>query len=539
VSAVSLAATSAAHAVMLRGTDGPDRLMGTASPDAIYGLAGADRLDGRGGNDLLSGGAGRDRVVGGAGDDRIAVQADGASDQALCGAGRDIVNAELADTVADDCEVVSRQLSRDTTVDFRSQHETQVEPDSFAFGQTIVAVFQNGRFVDGGASDIGFATSRDAGRTWRSGSIPRLTFMSTPPGTRDAVSDPAVAYDALHGVWLVVSLGLSQDATELLVSRSRDGLTWMDPVVAAGDPAEDLDKEWIVCDNWRTSPFRGSCYVSYLDVESGEIRTRRSTDGGQTWSEPAGVPGRTSTGVANGVQPVVGADGALVVPFAVFAAFSSFADPNSNAMVAVRSTDGGASFGPRARISRLDTEDVRGIRAAPLPSAEVDAGGTIYLAWSDCRFREACLANDILISRSSDGISWSAPARVPVGPASEDVQYFLPGLAVDPATSGPRARLALAYHSLRQDCGFARCPGVDVHLVTSNDGGTTWSRPQRLNAESMKMSWIADSGLGRMLGDYISTSFVAGRPIPVYSLASEPSEGEFRQAIFAATKVTP
>ena len=45
-----------------------------------------------------------------------------------------------------------------------SQHATAVEPDTFAFGSTIVAVTQSGRFFDGGSSDIGFATSSNGGR---------------------------------------------------------------------------------------------------------------------------------------------------------------------------------------------------------------------------------------------------------------------------------------------------------------------------------------------------------------------------------------
>jgi hypothetical protein len=38
-----------------------------------------------------------------------------------------------------------------------------------------------------------------------------------------------------------------------------------------------------------------------------------------------------------------------------------------------------------------------------------------------------------------------------------------------------------------------------------------------------------------MLGDYISTSWVGTRPIPVFSLASPPVRGSYRQQIFAAT----
>jgi len=34
-----------------------------------------------------------------------------------------------------------------------SQHGTEVEPDTFAFGSTIVAAFRVGRSFDGGAPD--------------------------------------------------------------------------------------------------------------------------------------------------------------------------------------------------------------------------------------------------------------------------------------------------------------------------------------------------------------------------------------------------
>jgi hypothetical protein len=50
----------------------------------------------------------------------------------------------------------------------------------------------------------------------------------------------------------------------------------------------------------------------------------------------------------------------------------------------------------------------------------------------------------------------------------------------------------------------------------------------------MPLRWLADGGLGRMVGDYISTSYAGGRAIPVVSLAVEPTDPEtFRQAIFA------
>ena len=83
-------ATAAARAATLRGTPGADRLLGTGVRDTITALGGNDLLAGRGGIDTLSAGPG---------DDRIAVQADGSGDSVLCGAGHDVVTAELFDRI--------------------------------------------------------------------------------------------------------------------------------------------------------------------------------------------------------------------------------------------------------------------------------------------------------------------------------------------------------------------------------------------------------------------------------------------------------
>jgi hypothetical protein len=527
----------AARPATIRGTLGADRLIGTAAPDTIFGRAGADTLDGRGGADLLDGGLGRDVLTGGPGDDRLAVADDGARDTVGCGAGGDIVAAELADAVGVTCEVVTRQLSRDPFTDEEGQHQTEVEPDSYAVGSTIVTAFQAGRMVDGGASGIGFATSRDGGAHWRSGFLPSLTAESRPPGDAPSASDPVVAFDALHGVWLIATVVESDVRVRTLVSRSRDGITWGAPVVAAGDPAEDDDKEWIVCDNSVVSPFRGHCYLSYLDARSAEIRTRISTDGGLVWSAPVVTVPRTDLGFVNGAQPVVRPDGTLVVVFALAAAGDHFGDPAASQIQAVRSTDGGRTFGPVASVARVQAEDVQGIRAPTLPSADVDAGGTVYVAWGDCRFRDECTVDDVVVSRSRDGIAWTPPERVPLVGRGSDVQAFVPGLAVDPTTAGSTAHVAVVAYTLAESCSYEGCRGIGVAFASSRNGGRSWTAPRRLDAKPMSMLWLPDTGLGRMLGDYVSTSYVRGRPVPVFALAVEPFGGQLREAIYASTRI--
>jgi len=521
-------ASSSASAATITGTPRAERLAGTAGADSIDGAGGADRLEGRGGGDFLAGGGGRDSLLGGPGNDRLATHYDGSRDTVTCGSGRDVVNADASDRLSGDCEVVSRRLSRDPYLN-GDQHETQVEPDSFAFGSTVVSTFQVGRFFDGGAANTGFATSRDAGRTWRAGYLPGLTSFSTPPGPVTRASDPVVAYDAAHDVWLIASLGISPVRDYLLVSRSRDGVRWELPAVAARSQVAELayDKEWVTCDNWPSSPFYGRCYLSYTDVRGNRLATQRSTDGGLTWSPPASPAvgsGPRQLSVL-GAQPAARPDGSFVV------VFHAFTTEDSGSLVVTRSGDGGITFATPTRVAGIDSHRVRGMRAPPLPSVDVDSLGRVYAAWHDCGLRPSCNGNDVVLSTSADGLVWSPPRRISGrGPRADS---FIPGLAVEPGSAAARPRLAAVYYLYpRADCRPCR---LDVMLVRSADGGASWSAPQRLNAESMPLSWIASTTSGRMVGDYISTSWAAGRPVSVFSLAASPRSGRFRQATFANT----
>lgn len=503
------AATTLAAAGALVGTATAATITGGKRGEHLRGTARADLIHGGGGNDVLSGGAGNDRLDGGRGRDNLA-----------CGSGRDVAVSDPTERVARDCEVVVRRISRDPGRG-PSFHETEVEPDSFAFGSKVVATFQVGRFRDGGASEIGFATSADAGRTWRSGLLPGLTTTAPAPGPYPRASDPAVAYDAKHGVWLVVTLAIDQPLFALAISRSADGVRWNRPVVAFTAPpavgdALGIDKEWIVCDNGTTSPFRGRCYVSYTDFQLGLLTTRRSDDGGLTWSAPVSV----ATGLDdNGPQPLVRPDGELVIPIR-----------SRDDMYVLRSRTGGESFLAPDRIGPAPAAGTSGLRAPSLPSAEVAGDGTVFVAWHGCSFRPSCTRNDVVVARGDPGGGWTI-SRVPIHAAGSAFSEFTPGIAVDPAGSGSSTRLAVTYYSLRP-CG-ADCR-IDAGMVTSRDGGRTWSAPQTLNVLPMQQTWLPPAG-GRFLGDYISTSFAGGRAVGVFALAEPPLGGRLDEAIYATS----
>ena len=74
-------------------------------------------------------------------------------------------------------------------------------------------------------------------------------------------------------------------------------------------------------------------------------------------------------------------------------------------------------------------------------------------------------------------------------------------------------------------------------FASSRNGGRSWTSPRRLDAEPMAISSLPDTGLGRMLGDYVALSYVRGRPIPVFALALDPLGERFREAIYASTRM--
>src|ERR671922_155024 len=112
-------------------------------------------------------------------------------------------------------------IATDPFTNVTSQHATIVEPDTYSFGSTIVAAAQWGRFTDGGASDIGVSVSTNNGTSWTSQALPGLTVYSTPAGPYARASDPSVAYDARHNVWMVSSLALDASLNGVAVALNR------------------------------------------------------------------------------------------------------------------------------------------------------------------------------------------------------------------------------------------------------------------------------------------------------------------------------
>ena len=250
-----------------------------------------------------------------------------------------------------------------------------------------------------------------------------------------------------------------------------------------------------------------------------------STDSGLTW----GAPTPTADNAHGlGGQPVVQPNGRVVVPYEGLSGASGIRSFSSD--------DGGATWNASVQISTRTSHAVPGVRTSPLPSAEINRDGVVYVVWQDRRFEPGGTANDIIMSTSADGTTWSAVTRIPLDPVGSNIDHFIPGLAVDRTSAGSHTLLALTYYTEQPSgCSGSTC-SIQANFSSSLDNGQTWSTPQKLS-DPMQLAWIAPTTQGAMVGDYISTSFLAGQQRVIGAIAigfPPPATTRFNEPMFGA-----
>jgi hypothetical protein len=423
------------------------------------------------------------------------------------------------------------RISIDNLTNSDSDHKTEVEPDIFAWGNTIVSTFHVARrpgSIGWGSGDIGFSTSTNGGQTWTHGDLPGIT-VNYGGGTYGAVADPAVAYDAKHATWMISTLPLvglrsgEQYIGDVAVSLSSDGLHWGNPINI--DKTHLDDKDWIVCDTTTTSPYYGNCYTEWDQAYgTGDVLMSVSSDGGNSWG-----PGQASSDHAAGLggEPLVQPNGTVIVPF------------SDGGVDVFSSTNGGASWGKSQQIATVQSHlDAGGIRNPNLPSAAMDGAGNVYVVWSDCRFRSKCAENDIVMSTSSNGTTWSAVTRIPIDPTTSTIDHFIPGIGADPSTSGANASLTIVYYYYPQtSCTTSTCQ-LEVGYTTSTDGGTTWTAGTKL-AGPMTLTWLPDSDEGYMVADYIGVTYSNGNAYGIFANAQANNGTTYSEAMYTTKSPLP
>jgi hypothetical protein len=464
------------------------------------------------------------------------------------------------------------QTSGDPTANIDISCDNPVNPDNET---PIVADPANPNHLLAGSNDYfltfkggviqervptGFFTSFDGGTTWTDGQIP----MGNGSG-KGGNGDPSPAFDARFGTAHMAQLsaatgnGPNFGHIDVSVSTSFDGgLTWKPPTTVAigqasiGPSANGvfLDKEWLVADNYPSSPHYGRLYLSWDQLEFSKgaflrspVVLSHSDDAGKTWSHsveisgsnPAGCTAHQGIGAAGvcdesffsygAVEP----NGDVVVGFMNQQHAAAWEVPNEfeDQILTVRSTDGGDHWSNPVQVADLEDGGLEGIVFSDYP-ANVDGRATqtgfqfrtgswgnlnvdpvtgkLYAVWTDNRDGLHDVASpvtdtNVFMAWSDDeGVTWHQPVRVTSGVTDK---WF-------PWVAARNGKIGVAYQNEVADGS-----GTYVtNLATSTDAGATWGNQQVSTAASdpnhsvwFRANTPSCPQCSRFIGDYIGLAF--------------------------------
>jgi BNR repeat protein len=418
---------------------------------------------------------------------------------------------------------VIQEIARDTVAGpDGSEPDTAVEPH-VAFDpnrpDVITAVFQEGRFPDGGAAAIGFASSHDRGRTWTSGVLPGLTHASG--GAYRKASDPSVAFGP-DGRAYASSIVIRGPAGEAIgVNRSDDGgHTWNPPVFLQRDPPRSGDDfPHVAVDTGSGSIYHGRVYVTYVRHDRTVVRW--SDDRAATWSDIRLV----SAGRGFVPNEIVGSDGALTIIYIT-------SPPGQRSRLVSRTShDGGQSFGPSVELGVMRPHVSRGLRATGVEQATADpVNGTLYAVWEDGVDRQDGL-NDVLLVRSLDGgASWGPPTRVNADSSGSGTDHLQPAVAA----RGARVNVVFFTREVREGRPSQL---VQLWSISSSDGGVTFVRERTIGPPAdLRFAAVVRPDRTRFLGDYVGVALSAKALVIVWCRSSPPAgAGGYHSTVWAAT----
>jgi hypothetical protein len=428
-----------------------------------------------------------------------------------------------------------------------AQHATVIGPVSATNGTTTVVIYSEGRFFSDAAAAMGYTTLVN-GAVKSSGLLPGLVKLQSPAGPYDRVAYETIAWNQKYQVFLAVILPLSNAAdaygdsdTTLtpVVTTSPDGVTWSAPKTI-GTGGLRPEKTYVACDNSTLSPYYGNCYVTWDDnVPSDYFNVNVSHDGGKTWGA-----NQTVQDSEFGADPVITPNGTVVVS----AEDSNAFDGTEQYEISFVSTNGGTTWSSAYEIAPIVAQQpgqkippgplgsANGgegkMRSQSLPTSAVDQNGTIYTVWQACNFRQYCSSNDLLLSISHNGLSWSKPTRLPLDSVTSTADHFLPTLTVGtPSYYG--TPLGLSFFEFPVASCSMNC-ALTPYFVTGYNGGYSWSAPTQI-AAAFNPTWLPETYYGYMIGDYFENAFVGGAFDFTSSAATAPQSGTLNEYAVTTT----
>jgi hypothetical protein len=316
-----------------------------------------------------------------------------------------------------------------------------------------------------------------------------------PPGQNSFGGDDSLAFDAqgrLFWTYLTRTIDFSpQNIVSLQVNPTAGAVIGSPSFVAQGN----LDKEWIAADANPSSPFANNLYVVWSDLNqlNAPIRFARSTNQGATWTVLPGNLSGAGEGFTTPSEVAVAPNGD------VWVAWHTNTGGSNGEVRMRRSTDGGVTFGPEiipfpagTAATTLNTASgvankITGLHVllagSMQPRILIDPArpGNVYVVSVDDpdAFVPTNDPSDIVIARSADnGATWT---RSTIGQGVYGDSEFMPAASID-----ADGNLAVTWYSNRRHRTVPDLLGgfhylLDLYATTSMDGGLTFTAPVQIN----------------------------------------------------------
>jgi hypothetical protein len=443
----------------------------------------------------------------------------------------------------------------------------------------VAGFWQQDRWSDGGAHGLVAAVSHNGGATFAY-SWPHFSNCAggtaANHGNFGRSSDPWVSWAPNGDLWsIAIAVDRTTTRNAVLAARMQHGTaTWSEPFVLRFDSSEKTgiplgnrfnDKESLTADNtdetgnlvyavWDriVSPNENApaSAFEHAHAYTGPVWFARTTNGAAanpTWepARPIYNPGTQNQTISN--QIVVLPNGTLVDGFMHLETRLSHGGTvlrQRADIEVIRSTDKGATWSKKAifvaPVNAIGESDPEPINCRPfitgnppctlvrsdgviIDLAVDQATGRIYITWQD--HADNPFGDDlILVSHSDDGgLTWSDPMKVNQTPSGTFTdQAFEPTIHVN--SDGV---VAVSYYDFRNDVSGDRRLTTDHWIVSSDDGGATWSESHLGGPFDMHQAPYAR---GYFVGDYQGLDSQGSVFRTLFTLASPGSDTSFPNA---------